>query len=349
MSVMLDDRANKRPMKRSHMQTHHGLPCIAGVVASVFAFNVFAAETQTFPSKPLRLLIGYAPGGATDPIARLVAQKLTEALGQPVVLEHRTGANGNIAMEATAKAPPDGYTIAVAANGFTINPSLYKKIGYDPVKDFAPITLIALIPNVLVVHPSLPAASVKEFIALARAKPGQLTHGSSGTGSVGHLAGEVFKLTTKVQFLHVAYRSSGPALIDLLAGNIQVAFPTTVAAMPLINAGRLRALGVTSLKRSGSLPQTPTIDESGVRGYEVVGYYGVLAPAGVPKEILARLNSEITRGLRMPDAQERLLRDGAEPVANTAEEFRAYIQSDLGKWAKVIEKAGIRFEPGPSG
>jgi len=307
--------------------------------------NVFGAEAQSFPNRPLRIIVGFAAGGSTDIIARLVAQKISEALQQPVVVENRTGANGNIAAEATAKALPDGYTMLMAANGLTINASLYKKLPYNPVKDFSPITQVAFIPNVLVVHPSLPVKSVKEFTALARARPGQLTHGSSGTGSPGHLAGEVFKIMTKVQFLHVAYKSSAQALIDLLGGHLQLAFPTTFVAMPQIKTGKLRALGVTSIKRSSSLPETPTIDESGVRGYEVVGFYGLLAPASVPKEIIARLNGEITRALRTPDIHERLLRDGAEPVGNTPEEFRAYIEADVGKWAKVIETAGIRFEP----
>lgn len=307
--------------------------------------NALGADVQAFPNRPLRFMVGFAPGGSTDIIARLISQKLTEAMQQPVVVENRTGANGNIAAEATAKAPPDGYTMLMAANGLTINPSLYKQIAYNPVKDFSPITQVAFIPNVLVVHPSLPVKTVKEFIGLARARPGQLTHGSSGTGSPGHLAGEVFKIMTNVEFLHVAYKSSGQALIDLLAGNLQLAFPTTFVSMPQIKAGKVRAVGVTSLKRSRSLPDTPTIDESGVRGYEVVGFYGILAPAGVPKEIIARLNGEITKALRSPDMQERLLRDGAEPVASTSEEFRAHIEADVEKWAKVIQRAGIRFEP----
>jgi len=319
----------------------------AASLAAVFcaSCSTLGADAQNFPNRPLRIIAGFAPGGSTDIIARLISQKLIEALQQPVVVENRTGANGNIAAEATAKAPPDGYTLLMAANGLTINPSLYKQIAYNPVRDFSPITQVAFIPNVLVVHPSLPVKTVKEFIGLARARPGQLTHGSSGTGSPGHLAGEVFKIMTHVEFLHVAYKSSGQALVDLLAGNLQLAFPTTFVSMPQIKAGKVRAVGVTSLRRSRSLPDTPTIDESGVRGYEVVGFYGVLAPAGVPKEIIARLNSEITKALRMPDMQERLLRDGAEPVASTAKEFRAYIEADVAKWAKVIQQAGIRFEP----
>ena len=307
--------------------------------------NAGAADAPSFPTRPLRIIVGFAAGGSTDIIARLVAQSLSEALRQPVIVENRTGANGSIAAETTAKAPPDGYTMLLAANGLTINPSLYRKLAYNPVTDFAPITQVAFIPNVLVVHPSLPVKTVREFIAFARARPAQLTHGSSGTGSPGHLAGEVFKIMTQVQFVHVPYKSSAQALIDLLGGHLQLAFPTTFVAMPHIKSGRLRALGVTSRLRSKSLPAMPTIDEAGVPGYEVVGFYGMLAPAGVPKEIIGQLNSEITKALRAPGLQERLVQDGAEPVGSTAEEFRTYIEADVRKWAKIIETAGIRFEP----
>ena len=303
------------------------------------------AQTASFPNHPLRFIVGFAAGGSTDIIARVVGQKLTEALQQPVVVENRAGANGNIAAEATARAPGDGYTMLMAANGLTINASLYKNLSYNPLTDFSPITQVAVIPNVLVVHPSLPVNELRELIALARARPGQLTHGSSGTGSPGHMAGELFKIMTGVKFVHIPYKSSAQALIDVLAGNIQIAFPTTFVAMPQIKTGKLRALGVTGIKRSPSLPELPTLDEAGVHGYEVVGFYGIVAPAGTPPEIVARLNREITRILRMPDVEARLLRDGAEPIASTAAEFRNYIETDVKKWAKVIAISGIRFEP----
>ena len=260
-------------------------------------------------------------------------------------MENRPGANGNIAAETTAKAPPDGYTLLMAANGFTINASLYKTLPYNPTRDFSPITLFALIPNLLVVHPSLPVKSVRDMITLARGKPDQLTHGSSGTGSPGHLAGEVFKLMANVRFIHVAYKGSSQALIDLLGGHLQLAFPTIPAVMPYLKSGKLRALGVTSIKRSASLPEIATVAEAGVPGYEVVGWYGILAPAGVPRDIIVRLNGEITKALRLADMQERLLRDGADPVGNTPDEFRAYVESDVVKWSKVIQAAGVRFEP----
>ena len=320
---------------------HFALIAAAGCAAAQTAF----AQTAPFPNRPLRFIVGFAAGGSTDIIARVVAQKLTEALQQSVVVDNRAGANGNIAAEATAKALGDGYTMLMAANGLTINASLYKNLPYNPLTDFAPITQVAVIPNVLVVHPSLPVNSVRELVALARARPGQLTHGSSGTGSPGHMAGELFKMMTGVKFVHVPYKSSAQALIDVLAGNIQIAFPTSFVAMPQIKTGKLRALGVTGIKRSPSLPELRTLDEAGVRGYEVVGFYGIVAPAGTPPEIVARLNREITKILRMPDVEARLLRDGAEPVASTAAEFRTYIEADVRKWAKVIAAAGLRFEP----
>jgi tripartite-type tricarboxylate transporter receptor subunit TctC len=304
------------------------------------------AATDAYPGKPIRLIVPFPPGGGVDGAARIVGQRLADALGQQIVIDNRGGSGGIIAAEIAAKAVPDGYTLffgGSASHG--IAPHLYPKLAYDAERDFAAIVLIGATPYILVVHPAVPATTVEELIALARARPGQLTHGSSGTGSPGHLAGEVFKIMTHVDFLHVAYKSSGQALYDLLAGNLQLAFPTTFAAMPQVKAGKVRVIAVTSIRRSQSLPDTPTIDEAGVRGYEVVGFYGVLAPAGVPKDIVARLNSEITKALRAPDMQERLLRDGAEPVASTADAFRAYIEADVEKWAKVIEKAGIRFEP----
>lgn len=326
---------------KSERTTYRALSVAAALCACGFAVD---GGAQTYPNKPIRMILGYAPGGATDILARLVAQKLGDALAQQVVVENRPGANGNIAAELIAKAPADGYTILMAPNGHTINASLYKKLPYHPVTDFSPISLVAFIPNILVVHPSLPARSVREFIALARANPDQLAHGSSGTGSPGHLAGEVFKIMTKVQFIHVAYKGTGPALIDLLGGHLQLAFPTIMGAFPHIKANKLRALGITSLKRSSSLPETPTISEAGVQGYEVVGWYGVLGPAGVPKEITSRLSTEIAKALRTPEFQERLVREGADPVGNTPDEFLAYVKKDVEKWAKFIAVAGIRFE-----
>ena len=316
-----------------------------GIAVSSALILIAPAQAQPYPSRTVRILAGFAPGGSTDIMARIVAQKLTEAFQQHVVVENRPGANGNIAAETTAKAPPDGYTLLMAANGFTINASLYKTLPYNPTRDFSPITLFALIPNLLVVHPSLPVKSVRDMITLARGKPDQLTHGSSGTGSPGHLAGEVFKLMANVRFIHVAYKGSSQALIDLLGGHLQLAFPTIPAVMPYLKSGKLRALGVTSIKRSASLPEIATVAEAGVPGYEVVGWYGILAPAGVPRDIIVRLNGEITKALRLADMQERLLRDGADPVGNTPDEFRAYVESDVVKWSKVIQAAGVRFEP----
>jgi len=334
-----------RFQRASNAVNMQGAARFALAAAAACAAQTSFAQTAPFPNHPLRLIVGFTAGGSTDIIARVVAQKLAEALNQPVVVDNRAGANGNIAAELTAKAPGDGYTMLMAANGLTINVSLYKNLSYNPVTDFSPIIQVAVIPNVLVVHPSLPVNSAKELIALARARPGELTHGSSGTGSPGHMAGELFKLMTGVKFVHVPYKSSAQALIDVLAGNIQIAFPTTFVAMPQIKTGKLRALGVTGIKRSPSLPELPTLDEAAVRGYEVVGFYGIVAPAGTPPEIVARLNREITKILRTPAIEERLLRDGAEPVGSSAAEFRNYIEADVKKWAKVIAATGIRFEP----
>lgn len=311
------------------------------VVTALPAHDVAA---QSYPQRPLRFIVGFAAGGSTDIIARVIAQRLAEIFQQPVVVENRAGANGNIAAEATARAAPDGYTMLMAANGLTINASLYKKLPYNPLSDFSPITQVAAIPNALVVHPSLPVKTTADLISFARARPDELTHGSSGTGSPGHMAGELFKIMTGVKFVHVPYKSSAQALIDLLAGNIQIAFPTTFVAMPHVKTGRVRALAVTSLKRSRAMADTPTLDEAGVRGYEVVGFYGIVAPAGVPADIVAKLNREITHILRMPDVVECLARDGAEPVASSAAEFRSYLERDVRKWADVISTARISLE-----
>ncbi len=316
----------------------------ARLVGTLAAFLLHEACAQNYPQRPLRFIVGFAAGGSTDIIARVIAQKLAESLQQPVVVENRAGANGNIAAEATARAAPDGYTMLMAANGLTINASLYKKLPYNPLTDFSAITQAAAIPNALVVHPALPVKTIADLIAIARARPDQLTHGSSGTGSPGHMAGELFKIMTGVKFVHVPYKSSAQALFDLLAGNIQIAFPTTFVAMPHVKTGKVRALAVTSIKRSRSMPETPTLDEAGVRGYEVVGFYGIVAPAGVPADIVARLNLEITRILRMPDVVERLMRDGAEPVASSAAEFQNYLVQDVKKWADVISATHISLD-----
>jgi len=313
---------------------------LALALAALGCAGAAAAQGQ-YPAKPIRILVGFAPGGSTEILARIIGQRLGETWQQQVVVDTRPGANGAIATELAAKSPADGYTLLMAAAGHTVNVSLNPKLGYHPVRDFAALSQVAMLPNLLVVHPSLPVRSVRDLIQLARARPDEMSHGSSGIGSPGHLSGEVFKLMTKVRFVHVAYKGSSQALIDLLGGHVQIAFPTVVAAMVHLRSGKLRPLGVTSAKRSSALPETPTIAEAGVPGYEVAGWYGMFAPAGVPQEIHARLGNEIARIVRSEAVRERLLREGAEPVGTNPDEFARFVVADVEKWAKVVAAVGI--------
>ena len=296
---------------------------------------------QAYPVKPVRILAGFAPGGFTDTAGRIVAQKLSAAWGQQVIVENRTGANGLIAGDLTAKSAPDGYTLFMSSAGLTTNPMMYTKQQRDPLKDFTAVSLVAGIPNVLVVHPSVPAKSVRELLAIARSKPAALTQASAGTGSPGHLSGELLQLIAKVKFIHVPYKGSGPALIDVLGGHIDLSFPSISASVVQIREGKLRGLGVTMAKRSPMLPDVPPIGDS-VPGYEVVGWYGIVGPAGMPREVTAKISTEISRMLTAPDVRERFLREGAEPIGNTPEEFTAFLARDQIKWAKVIKAANIR-------
>ncbi len=299
---------------------------------------------QAYPTKPVRMIVAVPPGGPADILARLVGPKLTEALGQTVVIDNRPGANGNIAYEMAARAVPDGYTFMLVAAGVAINPSLYREVHYDPVRDFAPITQGISVPNILVVHPSVPAKSVSELVALAKSRPGQLAFASAGNGTSGHLALELFKQRTGMNAIHVPYKGGGPALAEVLAGQVQALFSLALAATPQIKAGRVRALAITSGKRSPVAPELPTVAESGLPGYEVVGWFGWLAPAKTPREIVARLNAEIVKALNMPDVRERLLSQSSEPVGNSPQAFAAFIRSERDKWAGVIKRAGIRME-----
>ena len=296
---------------------------------------------QAYPVKPVRILAGFAPGGFTDTAGRIVAQKLSAAWGQQVIVENRTGANGLIAGDLTAKSAPDGYTLFMSSAGLTTNPMMYTKQQRDPLKDFTAVSLVAGIPNVLVVHPSVPAKSVRELLAIARSKPAALTQASAGTGSPGHLSGELLQLIAKVKFIHVPYKGSGPALIDVLGGHIDLSFPSISASVVQIREGKLRGLGVTMAKRSPMLPDVPPIGDS-VPDYEVVGWYGIVGPAGLPREVTAKISTEISRMLTAPDVRERFLREGAEPIGNTPEEFTAFLARDQIKWAKVIKAANIR-------
>ena len=319
-------------------------------VAALLAMTCGAAPTSSFsadraaayPTKPIRMIVAVPPGGPADTLARIVAPRLTDAFGQTVVIDNRPGANGIIAYETTARAAPDGHTFAAVAAGVVINASLYKSVPYDPIKDFAPITLGITVPNILVVHPSVPANSVKELIALAKAKP--LAFASAGSGTSGHLALELFRQNAKVEVTHVPYKGGGPALAEVLAGQVQALFSIALSAIPQVKAGKVRALAITSAKRSAVAPDLPTVAEAGLPGFEVVGWFGWLAPAATPKPIVDRLHSEIVRVLKLPDVRDRLLSQGSEPIANTPAEFGAFMRSEHAKWARVIKAGNIRVE-----
>jgi tripartite-type tricarboxylate transporter receptor subunit TctC len=302
------------------------------------------AAAQAYPTKPVRMIVAVPPGGPADTLARLVGPRLSEALGQTVVIDNRPGANGIIAYETTARATPDGYTFTAVAAGVAINPSLYRNVPYDPVRDFAPITLGITVPNILIVHPGVKAASVQELLAQARARPGQMTFASAGNGTSGHLALELFKQTTGINVIHVPYKGGGPALADLVGGQVQALFSIALAATPQIKAGRVRALAITSAKRSPVAPELPTVAEVGLPGFEVVGWFGWLAPAKTPRAIVDRLHTEIVKVLGTPDIRERLLSQSTEPVGNTPAEFAAFIRSEHAKWGKVIKDANVRVD-----
>ncbi len=310
------------------------ISAVAGPVAS-----------QPYPAKPIRMIIGFPPGGGTDIIGRIVAQRLSDVLGQQILPDNRGGAAGQIAAELAAKAPPDGYTVMMAhIAAISILPSLVSRLPYDPQKDFSPISLVAIGPNLLVVHPSVPARSVKDLIALAKARPGQLYFASPGSGSVQHLAGELFKLEAKVDMVHVPYKGSGQSIVDLVAGHVQLNFDSVPPVLPHVRTGRLRALAVTSQKRFSILPDIPTVTESGVAGFDLSTWWGLVAPAAVGKDIVARLEAETVKLLRQPDVREKIAFAGADTVGNTAEEFAAFIRAERAKYARIVKDANIRIE-----
>jgi tripartite-type tricarboxylate transporter receptor subunit TctC len=304
-----------------------------------------AALAQTYPTKTVRMIVAFPPGGTTDILARATAQKLTEAFGQQVVIDNRPGAGGNIGTELVARSPPDGYTLlASPGSTLTSNPAVYAKVPFDPVRDFAPVTIIAEVPNVLIVHPSLPVRTVKELIALAKARPGQLAYASTGAGQSTHLSAELFKQMARVDMIHVPYKGSAPALTDMVAGQVTVMFDNMPSCLPFVKAGRLKAIAVTSTKRSPTTPELPTVAEAALPGFDVTVWFSVLAPANTPRDIVTRLNGEIVKALKTPDMRERLSQQGAEPVGNTPEEFSAVIKRDLAKWSKLVKDANIRLD-----
>jgi len=300
---------------------------------------------QTWPAKPIRMLVPFPPGGGVDFAARVIGRPLSERLGQPIVIENRAGANGIIAMEAIKQAAPDGYTLGTTSNGpLVINPSMYLKLPYDPVRDYAPVGRMVNFPLLLVTHPSIAATSIAELIALARAKPGALTYSSPGIGNGSHLAGELFSSLAKVTLVHVPYKGTAPAVTALLAGEVSLTFSSIPTILPHVRAGKLRALGVGDAARVPSLPDFPTIAESGIPGYEAFSWAGLIAPAGTPPDIVARLNRELGQILRQKDIVEQLARDGTIAVPDTPEEFAAYIRAELAKWAAIVQLANIKPE-----
>ena len=301
-----------------------------------------AVHAQTaYPTRAVRLIVPSSPGGGTDISARILAPQLTQFLGQQVVVENRPGAGTMIGGEAVARAAPDGYTLLMGISTLAINPAMYKKVPYDALKDLAPISQAVALSNVLVIHPSLPSRNLKEFIAFAQARPGQINFASAGKGTSPHLSMELFLVLAKLKMLHVPYKGSGPGVTDLIAGHVPVMMPNMLSAQPHIKSGRLRALGVTGTKRAPGADDIPTIAEAGVPGYEAVQWYGVLAPAATPRDIITKLHAGVVRAMQNPEVRQRLLNDGAEPVGSSPEQFGAYIRAETEKWAKVIKAAGI--------
>ena len=315
----------------------------ATVINAMLACCAGIATAQTYPAKPVRLVVPFTPGGSTDILARLVGQKLGEAFNQQFIIENRPGAGGNIGVEIVARSPADGYTLVFGHIGtFGVNPSLYPKLPYDPIRDFQPITLFAKVANLMAVNPSLPVRSVKELIALAKARPGALDYGSGGSGSAAHLATEYFKLLSKTDIQHIPYKGAAPAITDLIAGQISMAITGVPPLLPHVKASKLRALAVGTATRLPLLPELPTIAEAGVPGYEATQWFGVLAPAAMPKEVVARPNAEIIKVLQRPEVRERLASEAAEPVGNTPEQFQAFIKAEIARWAPVVKASGAR-------
>jgi tripartite-type tricarboxylate transporter receptor subunit TctC len=311
-------------------------------IAALLAAGLVAA--QSYPARQVRIVVPFPPGGTSDILARTIGARLGEPLGQPVVVENRPGAGGNIAAEHVAKSAPDGYTLIMGTSSLAISQSLYKKLSYDLVKDFAPITQAVNYANLLVVHPSAGVSSVAELLALARAKPGALSYGTAGNGTPPHMTGELFKSYTGVNILHIPYKGGAPAIADLLAGQIPVMFDNVPPLLPHVRSGRIKALAVTSLARIQVLPEVPTLHELGLKDFDAVGWNGLLAPAGTPREIVTRLHAEVVRVLRIPEVREQLTSQGADIVGNTPEAFAAWIRVEVKKWAEVVRVSGAKVD-----
>jgi tripartite-type tricarboxylate transporter receptor subunit TctC len=336
-------------IRRSGKRRYFRLPTfdfrLGSAAALATALFCAVANAQTYPSRPIRLISPYAPGGGSDTLARVLGQKMAETIGQPVVVDNRPGAAGSLGAEMVARATADGYTLLVTPSAvLTINPHLYAKLRYDPFRDFAHITAATNSPYYLVVHPKIPAANVRELISYAKANPGKLSHGSSGNGSSTHLAGVLLNNVAGIDILHVPYKGSGPAIIDLLAGNIQLRFSSVVPVLPHVRSGRLRGLAITSAKRYTPLPDVPTFGESGLPGYVVESFYVVSTPAGTPKPVIAKLHKEMAAKLKDPDMGARMAADGAEVIASSPEEVTKALREDYARWAKPVKDSGARAD-----
>jgi tripartite-type tricarboxylate transporter receptor subunit TctC len=312
-------------------------------VSAIIASYAAAQGLPPYPSKPIRIMVPFSPGRPADMIARPIGQALTETWGQPVIVDHRAGVGGTIAAELLAKSAPDGYTLMITTPGIVaVSPGLHSKLPYDTLRDFAGVTNAVTSANIMVVHPSMPVATVTDLIRIARARPGQMTYASAGNGSASHLGTEMFKNMANVNIVHVPYKGAAPGVIELVGGHVQLMIIGIPIALPQVRTGKLKALGVTTVKRSPAAPEIPTLNESGLPGYEVVNWYGVLAPAKTPRDLVAKLNAELRRILHAPDMRPRLQAQGFEPAGNAPEEFDAYIRSELAKWTKVVRQAGIK-------
>jgi tripartite-type tricarboxylate transporter receptor subunit TctC len=312
------------------------------LLLSLFCIGVSAQES--YPSRPVRFILPFPPGGGTDILGRVIAERLSANLGQPVVTENRGGAGGNVGAEAAARSSPDGYTIVLGAPSLAISPTLYSKLNYDAVKDFAPISLVATVPNVMVTHPSVQAQTLEEFIVLVRSRPGAMNFGSGGSGTSNHLAGELFNIVTGTKLVHIPYKGVNLAMQGVLAEQVHLVFIGVPPALPHVKAGRLRALALVAPQRSSALPEVPTVAEAGLKDFEVTTWYGVLAPAGTPRPIVMRLNAELVKIMHAPDTKERLAGMATDPLTSTPEEFAAYLKQEIAKWGDVVRKANLKAD-----
>lgn len=320
-----------------------GVARAVAVALGVFACGAVSAQGGTYPTKPIRFIVANSPGGGLDTVARLVSPVVTAALGQQLIIDNRAGAAGSVAAELLAKSAADGYTIMVGAVGnLAVNPHIYKGLGYNPIRDLAPVTFAVSGSNVLVAHPAVPVASVKDLVALLRAKPGSISYGSSGSGNAGHLAGELFQSMTKTKMVHVPYKGGGPAMAALLGGEVQIVFSSPSTAIPQVKAGKIKGLAVTTLKRSAMLPDLPTVAEAGLPGFETDNWYGIVTVAKTPRAAIDRLNREFGRALETPKIKQALLRSGLEAAPGTPDAFGAYMKSEYEKWGKLIAEVGVR-------